>query len=254
MDLRKTLNIIYELTLKDIKLKYNNTVFGYFWMVVNPLLMLITLYVVFSFVIKLDLAHYQVFLLLGIIVWNFFSEATLSSIQSIKSSLSLLKKIKIPPYVIVLSSNFSSFISFLVSVVLLLFIMFLFNIDLFTFMRTMSIIYFVLLFIIVISMSLIISTIYLHFKDIKHIWNFLLLIGFWITPIIYPESFIPRIFLRFYMLNPLARIISHLRNTLIYNYMDNIQQIMISVLIVIILFYVSLLVYKRYSKKIYDLL
>jgi lipopolysaccharide transport system permease protein len=250
--MRKIVNTIFELAVKDIKLKYNNSAFGYLWMLINPLLMLITLYIVFSIIMNLQLSYYQLFLLLGIIVWNFFSEATLTSINSLATSFPLLKKIKIQPYVIILGANLSAFISFFASLFVFLLLMIFFKVDPFTPLRLISLFYFLLLFLIVISTSLIISTIYLYFKDIIHIWNFLLLIGFWITPIIYPENLIPKAYLRFYMLNPLARIISHLRNTLIYNYIDTPEQVIISVLMAIMLIFTGLWFYKRYSKKIYE--
>ncbi|MHA1872532.1 MAG: ABC transporter permease [Candidatus Heimdallarchaeaceae archaeon] len=246
------INIILELALKDIRLRYNNLSFGYLWMMLNPILILITLYIVFSFVIKLDFPHYQMFLILGIIVWNFFSEATSNSIRSLVASMDLLKKIKIYPYEIILASNLSSTIIFIANLSVLLVMMLIFNINLFTYIRLMSFFYFGLLFLIIIGVSLFITTIYIHFKDIIHIWNFVIFIGFWVSPIIYPETIIPEQFLRFYMLNPLARIISHLRNTVIYNYIDSSVQIIITVIIIFLIFFTGLLTYKKYSKKIYD--
>lgn len=250
----KSIQMIYQLTLKELKLKYSNTTFGYLWMLFNPILMLITLYLVFSIVIKLDFEHYQVFLLLGIIVWNFFSEATSASINSLVNSFDLLKKIRIPIYVVILGSNFASLIAFFVNILILILMMIYFKIDLFTPIRIISLFYFGLLFLLVISTSFLVSTIYLYFKDIVHVWNFLLLIGFWISPIIYHESFVPEIYLKYYMLNPLARVISHLRNTMIYNYIDAPEQLIISVLIVMIHFFFGLWIFRKYSKKLYEML
>ena len=248
------LNIILELAMKDIRLRYDNLSFGYLWMVLNPLLILVTLYIVFSFVIELDFPHYQMFLLLGIIVWNFFAEATSSSISSLVASVNLLKKIKVYPYEIILASNLSSTVTFIANLVVLVVMMMIFKINIFTYIRLMSFFYFGLLFLVIIGISLLISTFYMYFKDVVHVWNFIIFIGFWVSPIIYPETFIPEQFLKFYMLNPLARIISHLRNIILYNYMDSSIQIIISVLIVFLVFLTGILTYKKYSKKIYQYL
>ena len=167
------INVILQLAIKDIKLKYDNLSFGYLWMLLNPILMLITLYIIFSLVIKLEVPHYQIFLLLGIIVWNFFSEATTSATQSLIESLSMMKKIKIQPHNIILASNIASLIEFFAKLVILLLMMLLFHINIFTYLRLMSIFYFILLFLLILGVSFIVSTIYLYYRDIVHIWNFL---------------------------------------------------------------------------------
>jgi len=216
--------------------------------------MLIALYVILSHVIKLDIPYYQLFLLLGIIVWNFFSEATQSSLNSIDNWINMLKKVKVPFFYLILSTNIASLFTFFSNILIFIWMMFIFGVNLSTPLRMFSFFYFCLLFSVVFCVSLIVSTIYLYFKDIKHIWSFVLLIGFWITPIIYSEKMIPENILSLYMLNPLARIISHLRNTLIYNYIDSFHQIIISLIIIFTSFFISLLIYRKYSKKIYEML
>ncbi|MBT3408624.1 ABC transporter permease [archaeon] len=253
MKIREQANLILELAIKDIKLKYSNSAFGYFWMFVNPLLLIITLYVIFSWIMDLEMQNYQIFLLLGIIVWNFFSQATTNCVNSVSSGINLLKKIKIPLYTLILGSNLSSLISFVISLIILIIMMLLSKIDIFTPIRILSLFYFFILFIFIFGISILISVMYIHFKDTSHIWEFFLLIGFWMTPIVYSETFIPNKYLKYYMLNPLARIISHLRNTMIYNYIDSLEQIIITVIIVFIMFLTSILIYYLYSKKIYDL-
>ena len=254
MGFKEQFNIILELAKKDIRLNYNNTVFVYLWMVINPLFLLITLYIVFSIIMKMELPNYQIFLLLGIIVWNFFSEATTKSLDSIRSSVDLLKKIKIPLYSIIFSANVSSIISFAINLTILVLMMLIFRINIFTPIRILSLVYFALLFLLVVSVSFLISTAHILFKDTFHIWNFLLLIGFWLTPIIYPEQYIPTQYLKYYMLNPLARLISHLRNSIIYNHVDSLIQILITVSIVFSVFFVSVWFYNNYAKKIYDVI
>ena len=221
-------------------------------MILNPLLLLIVLYTVFSMVMKLDLAHYQIFLLLGIIVWNFFQETTKRSIDVIESSMDTIKKVKIKIHTLILGSIISSSISFLINICILICMMMFFRINVFTPIRALSIFYFILLFLYTISMSFIFSTLYILFKDIKHIWEFLILIGFWLSPIVYPETLIPIKYLKYYMLNPIARIISHLRNSIIYNFVDSLHQIIITTIITLSLLFLSIWFYKKFSKKIYQ--
>lgn len=252
MSIKNQLSVIYELAIKDTKLRFANSTFGFLWMFLNPILLTLTLYVVFSIVMKMNLPNYQIFILLGIIVWNFFSEATSKSIDAIESNIQTLKKVKIKLYSIILGSNLSSTINFSINIIILIILMMFADINIFTPLRFLSIFYFALLLILVISTSLLISTLYINFRDTKHIWQFLLLVGFWITPIVYPETFVPKIYLKTFMLNPLARIISHLRNTLIYDYIDAIDQISITVILIACILFCSIWLFNKYSNKLFE--
>ncbi|NTV23273.1 MAG: ABC transporter permease [Nanoarchaeota archaeon] len=247
-------NLILQIALRDIKLRYSSTRFGYAWVLLNPLLMLASLTIIFTYVMRFTFEYYQIFLILGMIVWNFFSEATSASISAVASSMGMLKKIKVPLHMIVLGSNLSAVIGFAANLIVLLILMLLFRIQVFTFLRLSSVLYFFLLFAFVISVSLAVSTVYIYFRDIVHVWNFVLFLGFWLTPVLYPERYVPAQFLRYYLLNPLARIISHLRNTVIYNYQDSLDQVTITIVIVMLLSYLCLKFYQIFSKRLGEIL
>ncbi len=248
------LNLILQLAIKDIKLRYSSSRFGYFWMIANPVLMLVSLSIIFTMVMKLNFEYYQVFLLLGFIVWNFFVEATSSSVSALIASMNTLKRIKIPLHIIVLGSNLSALISFASNLFVLMLLMVYFKIPFLTFLRLTSLVYFGLLLILVTSISLLLCTIYLYFRDIVHIWSYVLFIGFWLTPIIYPLDYIPQNLIRYYMLNPLTRIISHLRNAIIYNYVDPVEQVVITFLIIAAVVYICLKIYLRFSNRLGEVL
>ena len=235
--------------MNEFKLKHRNSFFGYIWSILNPLLLLITLYVVFTFVMKLDVPHYQYFLLLGIIVWNYFSEATTSSLSSLIGNAQLLKKHNISPYILIISSCVSNLIGLFLSFFVFLVLLMIFGISI-NFISLMTIFYMAILFILTLGTSLLISAIYLHFKDITHIWSFFLLIGFWLSPIIYSEQVIPAEIRGIYMLNPLARIISHMRNIFIYDYIDVPYQIIITFIICFSILLFSIIIFDKLSKNI----
>ena len=248
---RRNFELILEFAINDFKLKYRNTTFGYVWSVIQPLSMLLALYVVFTFVMKLNVPFYQIFLLIGIIVWNFFSEATTKSLYSLEANRNLLKKHSVHPAIMIISSCLSSLISLLPGIFILFLMMLMFGIKL-ELMSLFFILHLVLLFLFTIGISLIVSAIYLFFKDITHIWSFISLIGFWISPIIYPETTIPPAFRKFYMINPLARVISHLRNIFIYDYLDSGEQILISIMICLGVLFFGLYVFDRASHNFGD--
>ncbi len=230
--------LIIELAKKEFKLKYKNTYFGYFWCIFNPILLLIILYVVFTYVMRVNVPNFQIFLLIGVICWNYFSETTTGSMHSIISNSNLLKKQKIYPHVFVISSCLSNLTGLLLNFAVLIALMIFFKIEI-NLLDITAAAYLIMLFILTMGISFIVSGIYVLFKDVQHMWSFALMILFWVSPIVYSESSIHSEFRKYFMLNPIARIISHLRNVFIYNYADLPEQVFITFLICIIVLFLG---------------
>ena len=195
---------------------------------------------------KLDVPHYQLFLLIGIIFWNFLSEATTTSMNLLLAHGNIIKKISFPNYVIVVSSCLSSFISLLLNLIIFFLFTFIFNVKLTAIAITLPF-YLIELFIVVLGISFFLSALYPKFRDLSHIWSFLLLIGFWVTPIIYRETMVPEKYLKYYMLNPFARLINETRDILIYNYTPEFRQVLITLTICILIFVLGLLFFRKES-------
>ncbi len=241
----KNIRNLIELTKSDFKLRYSNNLFGYLWSVLNPLLMLITLYLVFSIIMKLDIEFYQIFLLIGIIVWNFFVDATTSSMNSLIAKADLIKKMRFPIWLIIISSCLISLTNLIISLIILVAMMVYFGVS-FNNVMILSFVYLLILFMFVLGISYLLSAVYLFFRDLIHIWSFLTLIGFWITPIIYSELQVPIIYRKYYMLNPLSRIINHLRDSLLYDYFS-LEQTIITLIICIIILIIGIFLFDRFS-------
>ncbi|MFH1210105.1 MAG: ABC transporter permease [archaeon] len=233
-------NLIRELALTDFRLKYNNSILGYFWSLLNPLLLFGTLYIIFSIFMRFNIENYALYLLLGIIVWNYFSEATNNAMDSIINKSSILKKIYFPRYIIVLSSNITTFIGFLLNLVVF-FVFFIISGLSFKFTIILLPVYIALLFFLTYGISLILSSLYVRFRDLSHIWRVLLQIGFWATPIIYSISIIPQNYQKLFLLNPMALLITNFRNSVIYDSFPGlslISLILLCLLIFLLGFYI----------------
>ena len=246
MKLKSHFHLIREFTINNFKLKYKNSSVAYLWSILTPLLMLATLYIVFSIIMKLDVPHYQLFLLIGIIFWNFLSEATTTSMNSLLAHGNIIKKMNFPNYVVVVSSCLSSFITLLLNLLIFFLFTLIFNVKL-TAIAIILPFYLIELFILVLGISFFLSALYPKFRELSHIWSFLLLIGFWVTPIIYSETMIPEKYLKYYMLNPLARLINETRDILIYHYTPMLKQILITLIICILIFVLGFLFFRKKS-------
>lgn len=160
---------------------------------------------------KTPIANYQLYLLLGIIIWTFFLEATSVGLQSLVSNRDLIIKIYFPRVNIVLASVISSAITLMLN--LLVFLVFFlasgFSLQL---THLVFLFYLALLIIFTAAISLFLSILFTRYHDLKHIWEVLLQILFWLTPIVYDPLFIPEAYRFFLSLNPLAKILSYSRN------------------------------------------
>ncbi|HEW79878.1 MAG TPA: ABC transporter permease [Phycisphaerales bacterium] len=202
------------IAVTDFKIKYDNSVLGYLWSLLKPLLMFGTLYLVFSVFVRWQVENYRLYLLLGIILWNFLSEVTLNSMVLLEGKASILKKIYFPRWIIVIASSLTSLLTLLLNMVVF-FIFFIFSGAHFQTSALLLVVYLVELYILVVGLALLLCSLFPKFRDIHHIWEVFVQLGFWATPIIYPISIVPEKYHTLIFLNPVARIIQGCRQALI---------------------------------------
>jgi len=209
-------HLIKKIAISDFKLRYKNSVLGFFWSLLEPLLMLIVLYVVFTNFMRVQIEHYQLFLLMGIVSWNMLSRGTTMSLNSIMGKPSLVKKVYFPREVLVISSSITALM-----MTLLEFIVFGIFMAVFTVMPGVTIVYFPVIlfieFILVLGLSFALASLNVFYRDIQYIWAVIIQAGFFAAPIIYPMSIIPEKYAWIIRLNPMTSIIEMLRGSVIYS-------------------------------------
>jgi ABC-2 type transport system permease protein len=205
--------LISELVRTDFKLRYQGSVLGYAWSLLRPLFLFAILYVVFVKFLKLgnSIPHYPVYLLLGIVIWNFFNEMTVQSLGSIVGRGDLIRKIRIPRWMIVFSSSLSAVINLLLNMVVIIIFMLINHVALMG-----TIIWLPLLLIEVyifgLGLSLFLSAAFVKYRDVGYIWEVVLQAGFYVTPILYPLSLITSVTIqKILLLNPIAQAIQDAR-------------------------------------------
>jgi lipopolysaccharide transport system permease protein len=209
-------DLILRLAWSDFKLRYKSSALGFFWSLLEPLLMLLVLYVVFSNLMRIQVEYYQLFLLLGIILWNFLDRGTSMSIWGIVGKPSLVQKVYFPRDILVISSCVTALMMTLLELVVFVIFMIIFRV-----VPGPSILYspliFLFEFLIVFGLSLSLSAFNVYFRDVQFIWRLVLQVGFFATPIIYPITVFPPNLQSIVMLNPMARIISMMRGCTLYH-------------------------------------
>lgn len=202
--------LIRQLVSRDFKTKYKRSVLGMAWSFLNPLLTMAVQYIVFSTLFKSDIENYPVYLLTGIVFFNFFSEAASMGMTSITGNASLIKKVYMPKCVYPVSRVLSSLVNFGLAI-LPLFIVMLFTGTAFRPALLLLVFDILCLLGFVMGMSLLLTTAMTFFQDTQFLWSVFTLIWMYLTPVFYPESIIPAQFLTAYHMNPMYQYITFAR-------------------------------------------
>lgn len=214
---KKNRALLSELVRTDFKLRYQGSVLGYAWSLLRPLLLFLILYIVFVKFLRLggDIPHFPVYLLLGIVMWNFFSEMTTQSLGSIVGRGDLIRKIKIPRWIIVLSSSISALINLGLNLLVVTIFLFVNKVDVSSTALWVPLIL-LEVYIFALGLSLFLSAAYVKYRDVSYIWEVVLQGGFYLTPILYPIALITNLSLqKLILLNPMAQAIQDARYALI---------------------------------------
>lgn len=208
--------LLRQLVKTDFKLRYQGSALGYVWSLLRPLFLFAILYVVFGVFLKAkgNIPHYPVYLLLGIVFWNYFAEVTSGSVNAIVGRGDLLRKINFPKYVIIFAGSFSAFINLLLNFVVIAALMVITNVSL-RWEAVWMIPLVIELFVFSIALSFFLSALYVKFRDVSYIWEVIMQAAFYATPILYPMSFVPHRIAKYMLLNPMAQMIQDARHVLV---------------------------------------
>lgn len=251
--------LLRELIVTDFKLRYQGSALGYLWSLLKPLFLFAILYTVFGLYLKFDanIEHFPVYLLLGIVLWAFFIEATTQGLQAIVNRGDLIRKINFPKYVIVISGTISALINLLLNLLVVLFFVLVSGVDI-----KQSIMLFPLilleLYVLALALAFFLGAAYVRFRDISYIWEVILQAAFYAAPILYPLSLVleksPEV-AQVMMLNPIAQIIQDARYTVVthdtitlYHVVKNWWFIIVPFVLVVAIAIGASIYFKRSSK------
>ena len=213
--------LLKQLVKTDFRIRYQNSVLGYFWSLLRPLFLFMVLYIVFVKILKTggDVPHFGVYLLLGIVLWNYFVEVTVGGVAAVVGKGDLMRKVNFPRYVIVLSGSVSALINLAFNLLVVSLFMVIGHAEpnryalLFPFIIGE-------LFVFALATSFILSAAYVRFRDVNYIWEVFIQVGFYVTPILFAFSYITTrsmALAKLMMMNPLAQMIQDARHGLVTN-------------------------------------
>jgi ABC-2 type transport system permease protein len=217
---RVRLELLTELVRKDLKVKYKNSTLGFIWSLANPLLYLAVFTLVFTQLLDNGIEAFPVLFMSGFLVWNFFNLATLSGTGSVVGNANLVRKVRFPRVVLPLSSVGFAGVHFVLQLGVLLALLAVFYRDAFGPQLVLVVPALAVVVVFATAMALLASALNVRFRDVEHLLEVILLAWFWMTPIVYPVTFVrdqlagaPWLF-RLYMANPMAGVVTAMQRAI----------------------------------------
>lgn len=208
--------LLRELIRRDFIKKYKRTTFGILWSALSPLLLLVTMDIIFGTFFGRNMPHYTIYLFSGLLLYNYFNSATRSAMTTLYSNAPIYSKVQVPKHYFVLSQSVARFIDFLVSLaVYCIFV----AVDGITFSgRLLFLLYpIICLYMINLGIGMFLSTVYIFFRDINYLWPIICRIIMYASAIFYDVSILPGIMRRLLSCNPLYMCIDYFRQLVIHS-------------------------------------
>lgn len=245
--------LIWILAKTDFKLRYHGSVLGYVWAILKPLLLFAILNFVFSSIFNprnIGGEYYSLQLLVGIMMFMFFSEGTTAGMNSLLNKSQLVTKIYVPRWTIIMASTLNAGLIYLMNLIVIVFFFawkgFLPSIE----SILMFLFFSVLIYIIILTFALFTAPLYVKFRDLSMIWEVIITALFYASPIIYPLTILPEYIQRILLISPIAFIIHFTKESLINNHFADLWQNLMFISLVAAAFGISIIFYRKLSPRI----
>lgn len=241
--------LLKELVIRDLKVKYRRSFLGYLWSLLNPLMMMVVMTVVFSFMFRSNIENFPLYLICGNTLWSFFNESTTMAMNSVLSNGALIKKVYIPKFIFPVSRVLSSFVTMSFSLVAILIVMIAtktpFNLPILLFPIPMM---FLLTF--CTGIGMILSALAVYFRDIMHLYSVITMAWMYATPIFYPldPEVLPQQIIDLIKLNPMYHYINFFRQIVIYGDVPGINTWFACIASAFVSLLIGLMIFRKLQK------
>ncbi|MBM4436217.1 MAG: ABC transporter permease [Actinobacteria bacterium] len=247
-------DLIRNLVVRDLKVRYRGSVLGVAWSLLNPLLMMAVFTLVFQVLNNSGIDRYPLFLMTALIPWLFTQQALADAMRSVTSNAPLIKKVYFPREALPLSAVLAAFINFLVAFGVFWFVSLFFGVGTTRAMLMVPVIM-LLQLALVLGLSLILATLNVFFRDTQHIVDILLLAWFFLTPVFYAMSIVPNttflgldIHRWVFTLNPMATLVTDYRYALVWGFFP-IRHTLVTAVVALALLGVGWWLFRRFSAR-----
>lgn len=240
--------LIWNMVVRDLRIRYKRSVLGFVWVTLNPLLQMGVLYIVFSQIFRFGIQHFAVYLLGGILIWNLFGQGSSAAMSQLVTNAPVLRKLYVPPSTFVTAAIGSALLNLVFSLVPFVLISAVGNIyPSLTWLYTIVPIIQVTLF--TFGIGLIVAALYVFFRDINEIYQVLINAYYYATPIFYPVSVLPEPIRSWERYNPMYLYIASFRDAVMSGTIPPMSQIVASSLLAVGVLIIGWVVFTRVENR-----
>lgn len=246
---RKNRFVLESLVTKDFKLKYRRSILGILWSVLNPLLMMVVLSCVFSYVLKFgEIEHFPLYLILGTVLFSLMQNSTTSAMFSMLDAAPLIKKVRIDKIVFPIEKAAFELVNFAISLVAVIAVMIFFQV-----MPTVNLIFLPLLLFYVVLFSsglgMLLAALAVFFRDVCHLWGVVITAWTYATPIFYPITMLEPWMQQAMLFNPMYHYITYFRDIAMWNINPGIKENLVCFGMAAITFLIGYIVFRKTESK-----
>jgi lipopolysaccharide transport system permease protein len=253
-------DLIVNLVVRELKVRYKRSILGFLWTLLNPLGMMLVFTFVFTVLMpNNEIPNYPLFLLCGLLPWNFFSAGVMTSINSVVGNADLVKKVYFPREALPLSTVLANLVNFLLALVVLFAVMAVFKSRLSPWIWLLPVVILIQACFIL-GIAFVLSTVNVFYRDTLMIMDVVMLAWFFLTPVIYPVAILPRSYEVFghdinvqrwlYILNPMASLVAAYRDLLYWGYRTNLDFLFRTAVTAIAVLALGFSLFVRYSNRL----
>jgi len=248
-------DLLFNLVRREVAGRYKQSILGYFWVVLNPLFQMIVMTVVFSRIMRISIpgVPYFLFLYVGLLPWTFFTSALTSAMGNLVGMGSLIKKVYFPRELIVLATMIAKIVDLFLASLIFVFFMIVFRQPSNIWLDLLIVpLIFAIQFLFTFGVALLISAVNLFYRDVQYLMGLILMLWFYLTPVIYPMEMVPSGLRFLFSLNPMSVLINAYRHTVLGAQMPDLLHLLVAFLVSLVAFLIGWGVFRKLEGRFAD--
>lgn len=239
--------MLKNLVAKELRSRYKGSVLGFLWTFFNPLLVLMVYSVVFSYVMRVQIENYSMFLFVGLLPWNYLSTSVQMGVSSIVAGGGLIKKTYFPREVLPFSVVIANLVNYLLSLFILIPALLITEIPLTPALAAFPVILLIQTFLVA-GLTVLLAAANVYFRDLEHITGVMIMAWFFFTPVIYPLEMVPAEVKGFFNLNPMLPLINAYQDIFFHGRFPDWAGMGGFTIGAVIFFIISLVIFRRLQR------
>ncbi|MFC3750518.1 ABC transporter permease [Paenibacillus sp. GCM10012306] len=239
--------MLESMVLTDLRTRYKGSFLGFFWTLLNPLLMLAVYSMIFKYVVRISLENYTSYLFIGIVTWNLLSQSLTSGATSVIRNAGLVKKIYFPKEILPLAVVIGGIINFSLSLIVLFPVLIFSHIELGWSLLLVPVLL-LIYSIFTLALTTLVSCLNVYFRDLEHIIGVVIMAWFYLTPIVFTSDMIPEGLKGVFSLNPMTTIMEGFHDVFFYNRMPDLSGLGVVTILSIVLLLICYTIFGKLSR------